>query len=397
MLRGIRINASSQRTFGPYDDLASVTARSQPVDLTTPFGFAGFLPRLTQNITSSSLLLGEDVRPPKQLDRISVGLPPLFFDVKSSLSASFVNLVHASGTKSKIASVSWSRPLSDNASVFATAFSDFGDHRNTGLFAGLSMRFGDISTMTSVSTSNGSLNGNFEAVKSLQEQPGSYGWRIRDTEGSTPYRLAEVSYRPSFARVTTSVTNSPAGTNATGEIDGAIATLGRGVFFSNRIDDAFAVVDAGAPNVDVLYENRPAGRTDSQGQLLLPRLRSYQKNKISIDPRDLPIDAEAPSVQNVVAPGDRSGIIVSFGVKTNIKAAVVVLKDKTGKLMAPGTAGRLEGGDDFVVGYDGRAYVKGLGATNAVVVSDGTTECRASFPFEAKTNTQIVIGPVTCQ
>ena len=397
VFRDIRINGSSQRTFGPYDDLASVTARAQPVSLDTPFGFSGFLPRLSQNITTSSILLGEDTRPPKQLDRISVGLPPLFFDVKSSLSTSFVNLVHASGTKSKIASVSWSRPLSDNTSVFATAFSDFGDQRNTGVFAGLSMRFGDVSTMSSVSTNNGSINGSFEAVKPLQEKPDSYGWRIRDTEGATPYRLAEVSYRPSFARLTTSVNNSPTGTNATAEVDGAIATLGRGVFFSNRIDDAFAVVDAGAPDVDVLYENRPAGRTNAQGQLLLPRLRSYQKNKIAIDARDLPVDAEAPATQNVVAPGDRSGIVVSFEVKTNIKAAVVVLKDKAGKLMAPGTTGKLEGGDEFVVGYDGRAYIKGLVAENTVVISDGTSECRASFPFAAKTNAQIVIGPVTCQ
>jgi outer membrane usher protein len=65
--------------------------------------------------------------------------------------------------------------------------------------------------------------------------------------------------------------------------------------------------------------------------------------------------------------------------------------------MPPGTAGKLEGGDDFVVGYDGRAYIKGLSATNTVVVSDGTNECHASFPFEAKANTQIVVGPVTCQ
>jgi len=48
-------------------------------------------------------------------------------------------------------------------------------------------------------------------------------------------------------------------------------------------------------------------------------------------------------------------------------------------------------------GYDGRAYVEGLGATNTVVVAAPTGECRATFPFAAKDNSQVVIGPLACQ
>jgi outer membrane usher protein len=182
------------------------------------------------------------------------------------------------------------------------------------------------------------------------------------------------------------------------EAQGAVATMGGGVFFSNRIDDSFAVVDVGAPGVDVLYENRPAGTTNAQGQLLLPTLRSYQKNKISIDPRDLPVDAEAPTTQSIAAPADRSGVIVPFGVKTDIKAAVVILARKDGKPIAPGTEGRLDGASEpFVVGCDGRAYVKGLHAANTVVVGDGDGACRASFSYTPQKNSQVVIGPMVCQ
>lgn len=192
--------------------------------------------------------------------------------------------------------------------------------------------------------------------------------------------------------------NDRSGTRATGEVDGAVTVMGGGVFLSNRIDDAFAVVDAGAPGVDVLYENRLIGKTNAQGQFLIPSLRSYQKNKIAIDPRDLPVNADAPMTQDIVAPADRSGVVVGFGVKTNVKAAIVVLADKTGKLITPGSRGKIEGGGEpFVVGYDGRAYVKGLSATNTVVISDGTNECRASFPFTPRKNAQVVIGPVVCE
>lgn len=376
-LLGVRINASTQRTFGPYQDLAAVTARFQPNGLPS--------------------LLG-DTSPPKQLDRISIGLPPLSFDRKSSLSFSFINLVLASNVASRILSVSWSRQLSHHSSVFATAFTDIGDTKNTGIFAGLSMQFGDISTMNSVSGGSGGTNINFEAVKPLSEMPGSYGWNIRDSEGNAQYRSAAASYRSSYGRVEATVANDRSGTRATGEVDGAVTVMGGGVFLSNRIDDAFAVVDAGAPGVDVLYENRLIGKTNAQGQFLIPSLRSYQKNKIAIDPRDLPVNADAPMTQDIVAPADRSGVVVGFGVKTNVKAAIVVLADKTGKLITPGSRGKIEGGGEpFVVGYDGRAYVKGLSATNTVVISDGTNECRVSFPFTPRKNAQVVIGPVVCE
>jgi outer membrane usher protein len=174
--------------------------------------------------------------------------------------------------------------------------------------------------------------------------------------------------------------------------------MGGGIFLSNRINDSFAVVDAGAAGVDVLYENRPAGTTNAQGKLLIPTLRSYQNNKIAIDPRGLPVDADAPVTQNVVAPADRSGVVVAFGVKTEVSAAVVILADKGGKFLAPGSTGRLESAnEDFLIGYDGRAYIKGLGATNTVVIRGDAGDCRASFPFTPQKNSQVVIGPVVCQ
>jgi outer membrane usher protein len=181
-------------------------------------------------------------------------------------------------------------------------------------------------------------------------------------------------------------------------VQGSIAAMSGGVFLSNRIDDAFAVVDAGAPGVDVEYENRPVGKTNARGQLLIPDLRSYQRNQITIDPRGLPVDADVPTTQSVIAPPDRSGVKVSFGIKTEVKAAVVILAEKNGKFVAPGSRGRLENSAEvFVVGYDGRAYVRGLADTNTVTITLASGECRASFPFTSRKNSQVVIGPVVCQ
>ncbi len=92
-------------------------------------------------------------------------------------------------------------------------------------------------------------------------------------------------------------------------MDGAIAVAGGGVFATNRIDDAFAVVDVGAPDVDVQFQNRPVGKTDGQGRILVPGLNSYEPNTVSIDPKNLPVDADVPATKEVVVPADRSGVV----------------------------------------------------------------------------------------
>jgi outer membrane usher protein len=181
------------------------------------------------------------------------------------------------------------------------------------------------------------------------------------------------------------------------QVDGAIAQMGSGVFVTNRIDDSFAVVDAGSPGVPVLYENRPVGETNGSGKLLVPNLRAYGKNKISIDPQNMGVNDQIETTEEVVAPSDRSGVLVRFKTATNVPSAVVVLVGADGKPLAVGAKGKLDGGDaDFVVGYDGRAFVKDLKRANKVTMSLEKGECHASFVYVAVSDRQVVIGPVSC-
>jgi outer membrane usher protein len=100
----------------------------------------------------------------------------------------------------------------------------------------------------------------------------------------------------------------------------------------------------------------------------------------------------------VVAPADRSGVLVSFKTKTNVQAAVVILVGANGKPLAVGSKGKRDGGGDadFVVGYDGRAFVKDLKGANSVTVSLEKGECHASFDYAAVSDRQVMIGPVSC-
>jgi outer membrane usher protein len=151
------------------------------------------------------------------------------------------------------------------------------------------------------------------------------------------------------------------------------------------------------PGVEVFHENRSAGLTDSRGRALVPGLRSYQNNKIAIDTSQLPVDADIAMTESWVAPADRSGVRLNFAVQTNIRPAIVVFKTPSGEPLAAGAQGQVEGGESFTVGYDGRAYIRNLAAANNAIVTLLDRECRASFPYEARPNEQVVISPVICQ
>jgi outer membrane usher protein len=153
----------------------------------------------------------------------------------------------------------------------------------------------------------------------------------------------------------------------------------------------------GAPAVEVFHENRSVGRTGSSGRILVPSLRSHQRNQISVDGTSLPVDAHMETTDEVVVPAQKAGVRLDFGVKTQDNSAVVILHDGHGQPLKPGLRGHIDGvQESFVVGYDGRAFVRDLGSTNTAVIELEASECRVSFDYAPEPGRQVAIGPVPC-
>lgn len=402
-LFGLGITASSQRTFGTYDDLASATARLQDFSLlqnvdgifsSLPPGYSGSLPF---GINPATRAIYSNARPAVALDRFTVSAP-LPFDARSSVSASYVHLLDAAGHLSKIVSGSYSRALPRDASLYANVFHDFGTTRNTGIFVGFTIPLTpSVSASANVSTGQGRTTVSADVGKPLGPQPGSYGWRVRDAEGASPYREASAAYRSSYGTIQVGASQDRDNSRGLLELRGSIATMGGGVFLSNWIDDGFAVVKTGARGLEVQHDNRPAGVTDSRGMLLVPTLRSYQKNKITIDPSNLPVDASIESTREVVAPADRAGVLVNFAVRNDTNSALVAFVRPDSTFVPAGSIGRTADGGEFVVGYDGQAFIKNLASANRVTIEfvDGT--CSAAFAFTPRPGEQVLISPVECR
>jgi len=159
------------------------------------------------------------------------------------------------------------------------------------------------------------------------------------------------------------------------------------------------VVDAGAPDVDVFYENRPVATTGKSGMVLIPYLRAYQNNTISIDAKNLAADADVPRTKAVVTPRDRGAALVKFGISEAAQNALVVVKGADGKPIAVGSRARLaDGGDEEISGYGGELYLRGLKPTNVLLVErDGEQPCRADFGYNPTPGTRVVINDVVCR
>lgn len=364
-----------QRSFGDYRDIAAVTAE------TAPF-VGGEFPVFSADV-------------PRTLAQATLSVPLDF----STLNISYTHLDSGHGERSGIVGLSYTQTVFDRASFYLTAFVETEDRNDFGVFAGLSIPLGERIT-TSAGFEQTSSGSTYVVDIASPERPehGSLGWRARFAEGETPNRTAAVSYRFPFARTEVGVQQHGDDLRASASLDGAIVVAGGDLFVTNRIDDAFAVVDAGEPGIAVHLQNRLVGKTNARGRIIVPGMNSYEPSKVSIDPSNLPVNADIPSVSETVVPAQGSGVVVDFGISTTADAAIVVLLDADGLPLQAGLAGRTEdGARAFVVGYDGRTYITGLGPSNSILVAkeDGS-ECRARFAYRPASDRQIVIEDVPC-
>jgi outer membrane usher protein len=275
-LFGLSFSASTLRTIGGYDDLASVTARPwfAPVAALPPTAFTpGWF---FQNPLWS-------LRPPKIQDQFSVGLPlPL---VGGSINFGYVHQEDPFGNRAQLVNVSYSRQLFDRASFFATAFAGLADRRNAGITLGLSIPLGaGVTASSGASRDRSGLTVASDVTKPLREEPGSFGWRLSDFEGAQRLRLASAAYRGDYGKVEATTIQSQSGFAGTISQEGAIVAADGGLLFANRFSDPFVIVDAGAPGFEVSLENRPVAARRQLNRLPFELIRRELSTRVPKTP-----------------------------------------------------------------------------------------------------------------
>jgi outer membrane usher protein len=177
---------------------------------------------------------------------------------------------------------------------------------------------------------------------------------------------------------------------------GGVTLLDGELRATRTVTDSFAMVDVGGiPDVTVYFDNQPVARTDENGLALVPNLRSFDVNRFSIDPLQLPLDAAVTDPQVQTVPPYRSGTVVRFPV-ARVRSGVFKLQRADGSAV-PAGAVVIFLGEEFPVGLEGLAYITNYdhGTTGEARWPGG--KCSFRLPPPPSGQPQPDLGIIACR
>lgn len=245
---------------------------------------------------------------------------------------------------------------------------------------------------------NGKYSASAALSRPIGEAVGDYGYHVQ-LENNEGAEIGSVqgNYRGKFGKLDAEVIRSDRHASLRARFDGAIAAVGGSAAFGNQINDSFAIVDAGVPNIPIYNQNRPVTRTNEKGRALVYGLSSYRKNRISVNLAEIPEDYTLNATAMDVTPARRSGNLVDF-LGSSEPSAVVILRDANGVIVPIGSVAYLNGRKEpFYVGYDGITWLEGVQSSNTLRVKTPTGSCSARFSVSQTGEFQNVIDPVECK
>jgi outer membrane usher protein len=238
-------------------------------------------------------------------------------------------------------------------------------------------------------------------LNSIKPKGSGVGYSLVSGVGESNHLEATVNMQNEVRNYTLAAVQSQDQLAFRGSASGGVAFLGGKTFFSRRINDSFAVVQVpGYTGVGIYSDNQLVGRTDVNGNLLVPNLRPYQKNSVRLEHADLPFDAQIDAVQLDVVPYFRSGLFVKFPVKSSRGALLSVVLENGDPLPAGAQVQIIEDNtlenELFTTGMRGEVYLTGLEAENRLRATWREQSCEFALPFPETTDPLPHLGTYIC-
>jgi outer membrane usher protein len=317
-----------------------------------------------------------------------------------SIGMAYVYQQNREQEETRVATLSYSISLGRFGAFSLTAIRNMSGDLGTTVLAILSVPLDPVTSISfnPVWTQSDTSGDRVDFTTTLQHnlpQGEGYGYRLAARSDGT--REGTITGQNNYGTYSGGVSQSLGQTTTRLEASGGIAVLGGDAFLSRRIDQSFAVARIpDYPNVRILADNQFAGRTDANGNALIPRLRAYDRNVISIDQRDLPLDATIGVQRLETTPYFRSGTEVLFPIQHS-RGATLTLQFEDGKPFPSGAKVQLAGSDAFyVVGFDGEVYLTGLGPVNLLRAKWGGQLCEIKISFPATKDPLPYLGIFIC-
>nr|WP_081072632.1 fimbria/pilus outer membrane usher protein [Burkholderia cepacia] len=320
--------------------------------------------------------------------------------IGGTLCAGYFDVRGGDGSRTRIANLSYTRPLFDRATLYVSLNKTIGDH-GVATQLQLILPLGSNGVVTAGAARDES-NSRTERVQYSRSVPsdGGLGWNLAYAEGSSHYQQADMTWRNRYFQVQGGMYGYGSGQGYTrwGEMLGSLVLMDGAVLPANRVDDAFVLIDTqGQKNIPVRYENQLIGTTDSGGHLLVPWSPPYYAAKYEIDPLGLSSNMRAPTVERRVAVRQRSGALVTFPVERVVSASIALVDIRGRPLKVGSRVTHVESGQSALVGWNGETYFEGLSSFNNLSVAlPGGHHCGAVFSVDIKANKMSRVGPLTC-
>jgi outer membrane usher protein len=303
-----------------------------------------------------------------------------------TLGAGYFDVHGGDGSHTRIANVSYMRPLFGWATLYASLNKTI-DEQGVAAQMQLIVPLGG-NGMVTAGAARSEHNNWTERVQYSRSVPsdGGLGWNLVYAGGGSHYQQADMTWRNRYFQVQSGVYGygPEQGYTRWGEVQGSVVMMDGAALAANRVNDAFALIDTqGQKGIPVRYENQLIGKTDAGGHLLVPWAPSYYAAKYEIDPLGLPGNMRVPTVERRVAVRQRAGAIVTFPVERVVSASIALVDVQGTPVKVGSRVTHGESGQTSLVGWAGETYFEGLSAVNHLTIKqpDGR-QCSAAFSVD---------------
>ena len=270
-------------------------------------------------------------------------------------------------------------------------------------FAGVSIRIG-AKTLASVSAER--IEGASLAVTELQRWlPVGTGWgyRFHAENGDRNFASGNVVYQGPYGRYEArrDITDGVASTTLS--VNGGLVAMNGGVYATRPIQDSYALIRVpDVRGVRAYVSNQEVGRTNKDGNLLVPNLLSYYGNILNISDQDVPLENSVAAVRKTVAPPYRGGALVVFPVHRVQSALGSIQLAIDGETITPAfgqlTVTAASGAVESPIGERGEFYLENLApGLHEASVQFGDTSCVFTLEMPISTAPSVALGTLRCE
>lgn len=377
LLTKLTLNASYQKTYHDYYDLARVSQKryqalsSTESTATTVSPYASSIARAGLNYRLFSQL---------------------------NVSTNYNNIVYRNDIYRTL-SLNLSGNMNSTSSFYFTFDKNLRDSHDYGAYLTYQYRpSSDINLTSSYNNNAGasSFRQQFDKLTTSTQNALNYGGYYETAKQSDSYG-GYASMNTRYNNLTVDYARTAQNYQANGSATGSLVLADNSLFFAQRIDNAFTLIKNAGPGSHIINGGVDLGSTNSQGALLISGISPYVKNNFYIDPTHLPLDWQPVKTSQSVTTSYNQGTLVDFKVK-KVMSAVVKIVDNNHRPIAPGYQAQLNQESPTVVGYDSEVYLTGVQTHNRVSIDLlDKGRCEFTFDYADHTSPKHSLGPYICQ